>query len=43
MRGGDKNLSSCQKLPEEVKDVCQDLCFLETLSNKVVEGGILDG
>ena len=42
-KGGDKNLSSCQKIPEEVIDVCQDLCFCETLSNNVEKGGKIDG
>jgi hypothetical protein len=35
-------LSACQKIPEEVKDALSGF-FFETLSNKVVEGGILDG
>jgi hypothetical protein len=29
MRGGGKNLGSCQKIPDEVKDVCQDFVFLK--------------
>ncbi len=32
-------MSSCQKIPEDVIDVCQDLWFCETLSNNVEKGG----